>query len=313
MAMQGILRPGLIQLRVTDLDKTLEHYVDHIGLNEVGRDGDRVFLKGWDEFDHHSVTLRKADAAGLDFFSFKCDSEQTVAHYRQRIEAYGLAVEDIAAGEQPGFGKRIRFEIASGHKIELYSEVELAEQHPILENPDCIPVEKRGEMMLRGMKANRFDHGLLYGPNVMEVKKFFEQVLDFKTAEQVDHEDRSQQFAIWLTCSTKAHDIAFVEHAEPGKFHHIAFQLGDWTDIGNAADIIAIQDISLDLGPTRHGITRGQTIYFFDPSGNRNEVFAGGYSYYPDNPTRKWTMDQVGKGIFYHDRKLNEAFLEVIT
>jgi catechol 2,3-dioxygenase len=27
--------------------------------------------------------------------------------------------------------------------------------------------------------------------------------------------------------------------------------------------------------PARHGITRGTTIYFFDPAGNRNEVFAG--------------------------------------
>jgi len=31
-------------------------------------------------------------------------------------------------------------------------------------------------------------------------------------------------------------------------------------------------------GPTRHGITRGQTIYFFDPSGNRNESFRWRFS-----------------------------------
>jgi catechol 2,3-dioxygenase len=26
-----------------------------------------------------------------------------------------------------------------------------------------------------------------------------------------------------------------------------------------------------------------------------------------------WTWDEVGRGIFYHDRKLNEAFLSVLT
>ena len=41
--------------------------------------------------------------------------------------------------------------------------------------------------------------------------------------------------------------------------------------VGHAADIIARYNIALDIGSTRHGITRGQTIYFFDPSGNRNE------------------------------------------
>ena len=47
---------------------------------------------------------------------------------------------------------------------------------------------------------------------------------------------------------------------EPGKLHHISFFLESWHDVGCAADIIARYNISLDIGPTRHGITRGQTI-----------------------------------------------------
>ena len=56
----------------------------------------------------------------------------------------------------------------------------------------------------------------------------------------------------------------------------MAFYLNTWEDVLRAADIIGKKNVSLDIGPTRHGITRGQTIYFFDPSGNRNEVFSGG-------------------------------------
>ena len=111
----------------------------------------------------------------------------------------------------------------------------------------------------------------------------------------------------------KAHDIAFVKHPEPGKFHHVSFELENWNDVGRAADIITNFNISIDIGPTRHGITYGQTIYFFDPSGNRNEVFAGGYTYYPDLPTRAWDERDVGKAIFYYERQLNEAFLSVVT
>lgn len=70
---------------------------------------------------------------------------------------------------------------------------------------------------------------------------------------------------------------------------------------------------SIDIGPTRHGITRGETVYFFDPSGNRNEVFAGGYIYYPDKPPITWYDETLGPAIFYHDRQLNEAFLSVFT
>ena len=161
------------------------------------------------------------------------------------------------------------------------------------------------------MRARRFDHALLYGPEVDKNLDFFTKVLDFRCAERVDMPDGL--FAIWLTCGMKAHDIAFVKFPEPGKLHHVAFELENWNDVGHAADILTRYDISVDIGPTRHGITRGQTIYFFDPSGNRNEVFAGGYTYYPDQPTRTWDEQQVGKGIFYYERKMNEAFLSVVT
>jgi catechol 2,3-dioxygenase len=68
------------------------------------------------------------------------------------------------------------------------------------------------------------------------------------------------------------------------------------------------------LGPTRHGSTRGKTIYFFGPAGNRNEVFAGlGYRVQADVPTIDWTVDQLAKGIFYHTRELNDAFTSVLT
>ncbi len=56
-----------------------------------------------------------------------------------------------------------------------------------------------------------------------------------------------------------------------------------------------------------------ETVYFFDPAGNRNEVFAGGYAYYPDNPTRVWSADELGKGIFYYQKELNDRFLGVVT
>ena len=66
--------------------------------------------------------------------------------------------------------------------------------------------------------------------------------------------------------------------------------------------------------PTRHFCLIGADAgHFFDPSGNRNEVFAGGFIYYPDNPKRVWSMDKIGKAIFYYQRELNERFMSVVT
>ena len=140
----------------------------------------------------------------------------------------------------------------------------------------------------------------------------FTELLDFSLTEAAQAPDGSVA-AAFLSCSNKAHDIAFIKRAEPGKFHHVAFWLDSWHEVGQAADIIARYDIPLDIGPTRHGITRGQTIYFFDPAGNRNEVFSGGFMYYPDNPRRLWSVDKLGKAIFYYQRELNERFMKVVT
>ena len=65
MALTGVLRPGHVALRVLELEPALKHYRDVLGLIEVARDDKgRVFLKAWDEHDHHSVVLREADEAG---------------------------------------------------------------------------------------------------------------------------------------------------------------------------------------------------------------------------------------------------------
>ena len=107
--------------------------------------------------------------------------------------------------------------------------------------------------------------------------------------------------------------MAFIQHTEQGKLHHASFFLETWDDVLRAADLISMTNTSIDIGPTRHGLTHGKTIYFFDPSGNRNEVFCGGDYHYPDHPPVTWTAAELGKAIFYHDRELNERFLTVLT
>ena len=105
MALKGVLRPGYIQIRVTDLDAALKHYVDRVGLNEVSREADgRVYLRAWDEFDRHSVVLRPADTPAWITPGSRLPSESDLDTFARRIEEYGTKVEEVPAGEQPGLG-----------------------------------------------------------------------------------------------------------------------------------------------------------------------------------------------------------------
>lgn len=309
MAYQGVLRPGIVQIRVLDMEKSKEFYGERVGLDFVGMTDDgRAMYKGYDEFDHHSVVLRKADEPGLDYIGFKVSDVEYLSKIEKETAAFGFQVTTIPANsDQPGFGRRIAVQTSTGHRVDLYADVEMAAHHPQIINPHIWAQEPRG------MAPFRFDHALLYGPDAKTTVKWFMDILGFKLAECVKKEDGVENLAVWLTCSNKAHDLAILDFPQPGKLHHISFFLEDWQAVGHAADIMARYNISIDIGPTRHGITRGQTIYFFDPSGNRCETFAGGYFYYPDSPTRVWDSANVGEGIFYYDKVLNQRFLSVMT
>ena len=311
MAMTGVLRPGHIQIRVMDLDEGVRFYRDVLGLEEMARDASgRVFLRAWDERDHHSIILRQADQAGMDFFGFKVDSAATLDKLEADIRDFGLKTQRLPAGDLLETGERVRFEIPSGHQIELYVHKTFAGS--ALGQKDPKPYSPRFD---QGIAPMRFDHALLYGSNVDQVLAIFTEVLGFHLAEYVTLPDSDVKGALWLACSKKAHDIAFVIHPEPGKLHHVSFYMESIDRVFRAADIMAAHDVKVDIGPTRHGITRGGTIYAWDPSGNRFETFAGGNSSYPDLPPIAWTWEGLGEGggLDVAHRKMHETFLTVVT
>ncbi len=309
MAMTGVLRPGHAQIRVLDLEEGVRHYRDIMGLVETGRDAQgRVFLKCWDERDHNSVILRQADTAGLDFFGFKVLDAATLDKLEGDLQAYGLKTERIPAGEMLETGERVRFQLPSGHFIELYAKKTVVGNGSPTINPP--PWNADSE---RGIAPVRLDHALLYGPNVAEVQKIFTEVLGFYLVERVLNPEGNANLAIWLSCSHKVHDIAFAEYPEPGKLHHCSFMMESWEEVLRAGDIMSMHKVPVDIGPTRHGVTRGCTIYAWDPSGNRFETFMGGYQPYPDYETLTWTFDNFGQGLDYPQRKLHETFLTVVS
>ena len=308
MAITGVMRAGTVQIRVTEMGPALHHYKDVLGLLQTGegRDG-RVYLKAWDEHDHHSVVLREAESAGMDHMGLKVSGTGALDDFERRLEDSGVTVTRIPEGQDEATGERLQFVVPTGHTIELYAEMEQVGNGMSLDNPEVWPDD------LRGMKPTRFDHCLLYGDDLDGTVRLFTEVLGLHIAEQIVTPDRQTMIGAFMTAATKPHDVAFIRSPEKDRFHHASFFVESWHDIQLCADIIAKHRVPLDIGPTRHGITRGGTIYFFDPSGNRNETFTGGYIFYPDRPALTWTEDDIGRAIFYYDRKLNENFLSVTT
>lgn len=310
MALRGVIRPGEICIRVMDMKKALQHYDHVMGLHEVMRDADgKVYLKCWDEHDHHSIVLKPSDRPGMDYFAFKVYDDATLTELTPKIEKFGLPVKHIAAGVYPKSGRRLEFVLPSGHTMQLYAHKEqIGNTMPLL-NPGVTP----DDGVVRGLHINRLDHLLLGGTNLDDNVRLFTEVFEFDLSEKLVDHDSQMSLAVFLTCSTKPHDIAFVLQPEKNRYHHASFMLESAHDVVKAADRLGKYRVPVDVGPNRHGITRGATIYFFDPSGNRCEVFAEGYVHYPDTPTLVWDTTDLGHATFSQDNTPRQSFLEVLT
>ena len=299
----GILRLGHVDITVPDLELAAAYYTQVLGLDITERVEDRIFFKCWDERDHHSLSVRYHPRVGLDRFSFKVEHRDDLERFETRIERWGIPVARVAKGEEIGQGESIRFETPSGHEMELVHDVhKVGGRLPLLNPRPYVDG-------LIGIAPPRMDHLLVHAEEVGEVSRFFREALDFRLTEQL-LDGGGHQVIAFLERIHEPHDIAFAEGPN-GALHHFAFWLDDWDHIRRAADILAYNAISVDIGPTRHGITRGNTIYFFDPMGTRNEVFTGGYRPDPDFQTITWTEDQIGRAIFYYEGELNERFMKM--
>jgi catechol 2,3-dioxygenase len=303
----GIMRMGYAHVRVTDLAEAKDHYANTLGLYEVLEEDGRVYYKGWDEWDHHSVVLEEG-GVGLVKFGFKVEHEFDIDDIEKKAQTFGCIVERMSKGDNPEVSDGIRIHTPSDHLFEVYHGQTLVGTEVGTHNPESFPRH------LVGVGVPALDHALITADDVRGMERFLTDVFGYYATERVQTslEPDCDYIGTWMTSGNQIHQLAVIAGPQ-AKLHHFAFKLADWNEVGHAADIFSMDEVPIDVGPTRHGITRGQTVYFFDPAGNRNEVFAGGYTSFPDRPVSIWTPDQLGKGIFYHARELNERFTSVLT
>jgi catechol 2,3-dioxygenase len=300
----GILRLSHVEVRQPDLELGTAYYTEVLGLQRTAQTGDRVFLKCWDEHEHHSVILREAPTHGIEHFGFKCTEAGDLDELGGRAAAYGCTVDKYEPGELgPGHGAAVRFDTPTGHRVELvYGMTRVGNSLP-LTNPPVRPLD------LVGIAPPRLDHVFITCEDVEEALRFYREVLGFRLTEQIVGDD-GVRIAVFLERSHTPHDIAMITGPQGG-LHHIAFWLDDWNGVRDAADLLAYNGIPIEVNPTRHGATRGYTTYFFDPAGNRNEVFTGGYWVDPECEPVTWTEAEMGRAIFYYDGVVDPRFFTV--
>jgi catechol 2,3-dioxygenase len=285
---------GHVELLTPDLDASLAFFTDYLGLTVNGQEGDKVYLRTFDDYEHHSLVLVAHEKAGMRRTALRTSSEEALRRRVKELEAAGH--QGRWTEDEPGLGRIYVTADPDGHEIALYWESEYyrAPEHlaPGLKNQ---PQAKPGH----GVGVRRLDHVNFLGADVAANADFHQNVLGARPTEQI-RLDSGRIAAKWLTYTNKSYDVVYTEDwtGSQGRLHHIAFATDTREDILRAADLALDTGVFIETGPHKHAIQQTFFLYVYEPGGNRIElcnpltrlVLA------PDWPLITWTEAERKKG-----------------
>lgn len=284
---------GHLELLTPRPEESLGFFRDVLGMTVTARAGQSVFLRGWGDYERHTLKLTEAAHGGIAHTAWRAVSPAALTRRVAALEASGYGIGWIDG--DTGHGPAYQFTDPDGHLMELYYETEKYrpddERRPALKNqPERYPA--------RGVGVRRLDHINVLCAAVTPNRVFMEETLGFRNREHVVLDDGTEAGA-WISVTPLVHDIAYTLDATRarGRLHHIAYWLDNREDILRAADIFLEHNIFIETGPSKHAVTHGFFLYCYEPGGNRVEVFSGGYLILaPDWEPVVWTQAERAKG-----------------
>jgi catechol 2,3-dioxygenase len=296
---------GHVELLTPRPEESLRFFRDVMGMTVSGEKGDSVYLRGWDDYERHSLQLTASHTSGLGHAAFRTRSPQALERRVAALRAAGREVwpEEGAFGHGTGW----RFRDPDGHVLELYWETEWYEAPP-----DRRPALKNQaeRYPARGVNVRRIDHVNCLAVDVRACREFFERTLGFRCTERIEL-DSGLEAGMWLTATNKSYDMAYAREANgvPGRLHHVTFALDSREAILQAADAFLEAGVAIENGPHKHAIQQTFFLYVLEPGGNRIELAHAGARLVlaPDWKTITWTEAERAKGQAW-GLQLSESF-----
>jgi catechol 2,3-dioxygenase len=258
----NLQRLAHVHLRIEELEPAVEFYARLLGMVEVERANDTAYLTGrmsagWD-------LALGLGGRGLDHFAFVVETEADLEAARASLERAGVAVQPLPDDDRSGAKTGIRFELPSGHLMEL---VVLGDRAVYLGGTRMVPPGPGG------IGPVPLDHITLMTSEIDEVVDFLTGVLSFRCTELLETAD-GMRFGAFLRTRDQHHDLAFFRCSpeENPLINHVAFRVRSIEDLGRACDIAADMGWEADCSPGRHVAGNNIFLYIRDPSGNRIEL-----------------------------------------
>ena len=274
-----IMRCAYSELLVTDLAASERFYVDLLGMIVSARTADTLYLRGWEERQHHSIVLREAPSMAAERLSFRVRSNDDLALIAADFEQRGCPARWVD-GDHAGMGRALRVWDPFGFPLEFFHDMEQFETQ--LQRFD----------IQRGAPIMRLDHFNVHSPQPEETIAFWLD-LGFRCTEYISTDGEDEQITgAWLTRKPNVHDMALTTGRGP-RLHHLGMWVAEPGGVLRACDQLAAAGHAhaIERGPGRHGVSNAFFVYLRDPDGHRIELYT--CDYYtgdPDHKPLRWSV-----------------------
>jgi len=303
----------LAHVKVTSpkIEASLKFYKDVLGMEESGREGGSIFLRGWGEHFYHSLELAEGKEPALAHIGWRAQGPQQLEQAVKRIEAAGAGIG--WSDGNAGHGKAYRYRGPGGHEHHLFWDVTRfqppAAMAPLFPN-------RPQRYNPRGVAVRSIDHVTIATANPEKDANWYGELLGHRYMEATvaDPEANFGEFVVFgmTTVCERSHDMGLVADfsGHPGRVNHIAFWVDQREELRRSADVLLDADVAIEFGPGRHGMGEQDYLYCREPGGLRIELNSGGYhNYEPDFPTVRWTPSQ-GSNVYYKNLKMPHSMHE---
>jgi catechol 2,3-dioxygenase len=293
----SIQRLSHVNLRVQDFDESVQFHTELLGLNELSREGDTVYLGcGFDE--NYDVALT-GGGTGLEHMSFDVTSLEDLDRYSKRLADAGVGTE-TRSDAGPGVASALRFLLPSGHVMQLIT---------LHSDPAYLRVALPRHPQGKGIAPKDVEHITLHVADGRGLAEFLRDTLDFQISDIVEPAP-GVWAATWMHVSDYHHDLATLPAGKDGDtLHHLAWELDGIDHMKRAADLLGHHDIPLETGPGRHSIGSNLFTYFYGPGGNRYE-FSAEMARATNRAAEPylWSEETFPKGFSAWGQKVPESF-----
>jgi catechol 2,3-dioxygenase len=283
-----------VEILTPKLDESTRFFFEVMGMTISDQQGKSVYLRGWDDYEHHTLKLTASDKPGIGHYAWRATSPQALQRRVAAIEISSLG-EGWIDGEV-GHGPAYRFSDPDGHKMEIYYDTVWyqppEELRPALKN-------QASRFPARGANLRRIDHINLLAADVRLNSQFMQDCLGLRLTEQIIFDDGSEK-AAWLTPNNKTYELAISEDwsGAKGRLHHVTYAVDSREEVLRAADICLEHGVFMETGPHKHAIQQTFFLYVYEPGGNRFEISCAGAHLIlaPDWKSVVWSEEEREKG-----------------